>query len=183
MGIYARDLRELVIRPTLQQLDEWSPAAENLLLGTAAQESGLGFRMQANDAEGAGLYCLCANVHIQIWDEYLIGNPELASRMRGLASQHQFLKSPHHELITNLSYATGIAWMVYKRHNLKLPNETNLHELANCWLTCYSTRDVQTPQILCDTQQVKHGDSVVDNFITNYRKLILCENENQILAA
>jgi len=38
----AGDLRHLVIRETLHYLNEWSQAAENLLLGTAAHESGLG---------------------------------------------------------------------------------------------------------------------------------------------
>ena len=38
----ANDLRHLVIRDTLNYLNDWSMAAENLLLGTAAQESGLG---------------------------------------------------------------------------------------------------------------------------------------------
>lgn len=48
----ADDLRHLVIRDTLNYLDDWSLAAENLLLGTAAQESGLGVGMQV-DASGS----------------------------------------------------------------------------------------------------------------------------------
>jgi hypothetical protein len=175
MGIYATDLRELVIRPTLHLLDEWSPAAENLLLGTAAQESQLGFRMCANPAKGNGLFCISEYTHTQIWDKFLVTNPELASRTRGLASQQQFLKAPHHELITNLSYATGIAWMVYKSHQLQLPDENNIQELAGFWLHYYCSRDPQ------HTPALSKYDSMLDKFVINYRKLVL--RENKTLAA
>jgi hypothetical protein len=39
----------------------------------------------------------------------------MASLVRGLASQHDFLSQPHAELATNLSYATAIAWFMYTR--------------------------------------------------------------------
>lgn len=171
MGIHAKDLRELVVRPTLLLLDEWSPAAENLLLGTAAQESQLGFRMHTNQIKGAGLYRISEMTHIQVWDEFLVKDPELASRVRGLASQQQFLKFPHRELITNLSYATGIAWMIYKRNAIQLPAENNLNGLANCWQTFYASRNTAQHKLLClpslDTEK----------FISNYRKLVLREHK------
>ena len=42
MSIDKDQLRELIIRPTLEELDLWSPEAEDLLMGTAAVESNLG---------------------------------------------------------------------------------------------------------------------------------------------
>src|SRR4051812_45242515 len=133
MSMYVEDLRELVIRPTLKLLGQWSLTAENLLLGTAAQESQLGFRMQSCNGASTqlGVYCISPSTHIEVWDEYLITDPEQASRLRGLASQQQFLKSPHAELITNLSYATGIAWMIYRRNEPTLTEHPQLRELAN----------------------------------------------------
>ena len=170
MGIYAKDLRELVVRPTLEQLDEWSPAAENLLLGTAAQESQLGFIIHNSNIKGAGLYRISESTHTQVWDEFLVTDPELASRMRGLASQQQFLKFPHHELITNLGYATGIAWMIYKRNNIQLIDENNIFELASCWQKNYTTRDKQQPK------SQSYPDTEMNKFACNYRKLVLREN-------
>ena len=170
MGIYAKDLRELVVRPTLEQLNEWSPAAENLLLGTAAQESQLGFIIHTSDVKGAGLYRISEFTHTQVWDEFLVTDPELASRMRGLASQQQFLKFPHHELITNLGYATGIAWMIYKRNDLPLLDENSILDLASCWQKNYSTRDTshhKTPPC---------SETEMNKFAHNYRKLVLREN-------
>lgn len=177
MGIYATDLRSLVIRPTLEQLDDWSPAAENLLLGTAAQESQLGFRLDtshahANDSQGQGLYRISARTHIQVWDEFLITNPELASRLRGLASQQQFLKAPHQELITNLSYATGVAWMIYKRHKIALPHADDVEALGDYWLKYFSKRDGDNYEM---------GDCEMEQFVTTYRKLVL--REHKTLAA
>lgn len=46
IGIKPDHFRKHVIRPVLQRMGMWSPAAEDLLIGTAAQESGLGYRLQ-----------------------------------------------------------------------------------------------------------------------------------------
>jgi hypothetical protein len=172
MGIYATDLRELIIRPTLVALNEWSQTAEDLLMGTAAQESQLGFRMHADDDSGIGLYRISTQTHTQVWDNYLITDPELASRLRGLASQQQFLKSPHNELIINLSYATGVAWMIYKRHNPAFSDNPNVHELATYWLHYYCTRDDQPAQLM------HSDDAKAERFIQSYHKLVLRENKN-----
>jgi len=126
----ADDLRHLVIRDTLQYLNDWSQAAENLLLGTAAQESGLG---GWNKGRRVGLYHITPAMHRAVWDKYLINNPSLASEVRGMAGQHSFLRSPHGELITNLKYATAIAWMIYRRCGQKLPDAHNIVELGKFW--------------------------------------------------
>ena len=100
----AEDLRHWVVRDTLKSLDDHSPAAENLLLGTAAQESGLGVCL--HQGKRRGLYHLTAATHRSVWDKYLINNPELASRVRGMAGQHSFLKDPHSELVVDLPEQT-----------------------------------------------------------------------------
>lgn len=175
MGIYTNDLREAIIRPTLKILGECSHSAESLLMGTAAQESQLGFHLHGDNEGGLGLYRISAKTHTQIWDKFLINDPDLASRLRGLASQQQFLKSPHNELITNLSYATGVAWMIYKRHGLTLLNNLSIRELAQFWLSYYCTRDDQNDQVM-------HKNlAEIDNFVQNYRTLV--QSDNKILAA
>ena len=133
MGICAEELRRLVIRPTLKQLGEWSPAAENLLLGTAAQESGLGFHLKHQNQRGLGIFQIRPQTHNRVWDKYLINNPDLASKVRGLASQHEFLCHPHAELATNLSYATAIAWMIYRRQDKPLPEVDDTDAMGRHW--------------------------------------------------
>ena len=172
MGICSNDLRDAIIRPTLALLGEWSPSAENLLMGTAAHESQLGFHLHGDTRNGLGLYRISATTHTQIWDKFLIHDPELASTLRGLASQQQFLKSPHNELIVNLAYATGVAWMVYKRHKLTLLDNLSVRELAQSWFSYYCTRDNQTDQT------IHKNIAEIDNFIQNYHTLVLREKKH-----
>lgn len=133
----ACDLRR-VIRATLKQLGDWSPAAENLLLGTALQESGRNARLR--EGRRLGIYRIAPATHRAVWDKYLVCDPELASRVRGLAGQHCFLRDPHGELTTNLKYATAIAWMIYRRHGSELPDAEDIAGLARHWHRYFHSR-------------------------------------------
>lgn len=87
MGIAARELSQFVIRPTLLYLGQDNPDAEALLLGiAAASQSHLGSAL--HDRHGYGLYCIRELRHAALWDQYLAHDPDLASLVRGLASQH-----------------------------------------------------------------------------------------------
>ena len=133
MGICAEELREYVIVPTLQHLGAWSEGAEILLMATAAQASGLGFHLLNKRGHSFGIFQISSNCHVDIWDQYLVHDPELASNIRGLASQHEFLSHPHAELATNLSYATAMAWMVYQRCSEPLPEASDIEGMAKYW--------------------------------------------------
>lgn len=71
MGICAKELRHYVVRPTLKHLKMWSPTAENLLLGTAARESGLGFHLKQEHHQALGIFQISPRMHRNIWDHYL----------------------------------------------------------------------------------------------------------------
>lgn len=131
------DLRS-VIRATLKELGDWCLAAENLLLGTALQESGQDSRLRSG--RRLGVYRITPARHRAVWDHYLVDHPELASRVRGLAGQHAFLRDPHGELATNLKYATAIAWMRYRQRGVKLPDAEDIEALGRCWAGCYRSR-------------------------------------------
>jgi hypothetical protein len=133
MSICANELREYVIKPCLELLGENSETAENLLLGTAAQESLLGSHCYCAQTQGFGLYRITAEKHQDVWDSYLVQFPELASQLRGLASQQQFLKAPHIELTSNLLYSTGIAWMIYRRNKILTNKPLEFSGLAQLW--------------------------------------------------
>ena len=113
MYVTADHLRDHVIRPTLEYLGAWSPATESFLLDAAVNAPDLGLFSARN--EGLGLYHITAAQHRDIWDRYLAFKPDIASRVRGLASQRAFLSDPDSELQTNLSYCTAIAWLMYQR--------------------------------------------------------------------
>ena len=131
MGIAASDLRQHVIRPTLLYLGRHSSTAESLLLGAAASQSGLGSVL--DDRQGHGLYRISELRHQQLWDQHLARDPDLASLVRGLASQHAFLAAPHLELTVNLRYATAIAWLLVEQHNPTLPPPNDVLAMARIW--------------------------------------------------
>lgn len=131
MGIAANELSRYVIRPTLIYLNRQCESAEALLLGVAASQSALGSAL--HDRRGHGLYRIAEHRHRCLWDQFLARDPELASLVRGLASQHAFLGGPHLELTVNLRYATAIAWMLIEEQATPLPAADDLLGLARIW--------------------------------------------------
>lgn len=131
MGIAASELCRHVIRPTLIYLGRHCPTAESLLLGIAASQSALGNALDSR--RGHGLYRITELRHQHLWDDYLALDPDRASLVRGLASQHAFLKGPHLELTVNLRYATAIAWLLIEAQGMPLPSENDVLGMARIW--------------------------------------------------
>ena len=145
MGINPQDFRLYVARPTLKKLGKWSPSLENLLLGSAALASQLGMELKCDI--GVGVYKIRAELHHRVWDEFLAFDADLASKVRGFASQREFLANPDMELAINLAYATAIAWGVYALNHADIPEDANNTEaLAKCWHQHFRTQDHLKPE-------------------------------------
>jgi len=156
MGIAINEFRDYIVRPTLKRLELWTPAAEALLVGTAIQESDLGSHMRLKHHRRLGIFQIDPLTHIAIWDNYLAKHPDLASNVRGLASQKLFFSRPHGELIANLAYATAIARLVYIRVKKPLPHANDIPSLAKYW-----------------HRHFHHKPSgSIDDFILHYKKAI-----------
>lgn len=150
MGISSHEFLQYVIQPTLRQLGEDSPVVQQLLLATANFQSGLGQQLQRN--QGIGIYGITAEQHTEVWDHYLALDSDLASQVRGMASQHEFPKAPHSELLTNLSYATAIAWMIYRYRRVKIPDANDPATFARCWQKAFLNRpasDHEAAEFIC----------------------------------
>ena len=132
-------LRALVVRPTLHAIRLYSPAAEDLLIGTAVQESGLRHLRQMGDGPARGLWQIEPATHRDVWENYLAYREEMASRVRGLASQHAWMDDFDHELVFNLAYACAIARLVYYRDPHPLPHHGDVEGYAACWKRVYNT--------------------------------------------
>ena len=157
--ISPKDLREQVIRPTLKDMGMWSEAAENLMMGTAAQETDLGFWLvQRNGGPGRSIYSVEKDTHESLWDHYLSRYPQLASKIRGYVSQHDFTKTPesmHSELTTNLKYATAIARIQYWQRPEPLPDANDILALGEYWDKFYNINDeVGTPEEFVESYKI-----------------------------
>jgi len=159
MLISSEELLGEFIHPILRKFNVNIPGADYLLLGTAAQESHLQFNIHHNECQlnkGLGLFQISHEMHWDVWDNYLVYDADMASAVRGLASQHTFLTNPDAELTTNLDYATAIAWLIYEKNGIKLPKQPTNKELAECWLNYY----------------VYHKTANQDDFVKNYETYI-----------
>jgi len=168
MSLSSSSLNQFVIQHTLKAMGICSKAIENLLLGTAAAQESL--MSQSEISMGIGVYGISKETHCRLWDDYLALDPDLASEIRGLASQHEFLKHPHIELATNLAYATAIAWMIYKRNGVILPHPDDIEGLAHCWANHFVKNS--------DADEAKQP--LIDTFVNSYRKMGL---DNSSIAA
>ena len=144
MGINCHDFLEFVVQPVLKQLGVTSKTAEKLLLATACYESEMGHHLSSK--KGLGIFAISEQLHKEVWDKFLALDCDLASCIRGMASQHEFPKQPHHELATNLLYATAIAWMVYQYHLVELPQDDSAEALADCWQKYFVTGPIDYQQ-------------------------------------
>ena len=121
-------LLDEVIRPTLAYLDVALPQAEQLLLTMVALNDRL-----PPSGDGLGPFRITPAQHRRVWDEYLAFNPDLASTVRGLASQRCFLQYPDRELVTNLAYACAIAWILIATSGYDLPAAGDNAAQAALW--------------------------------------------------
>lgn len=152
-------LRNFVVRPVLQYLNMWSEVSENLVVGTAIQESHATYLKQMGGGPALGIYQMEPATHDDIWKNYIAFRQPLADTMRGLmiaryTSVPLFLKTGAEEMIGNLFYATAMCRLRYKRVPEVIP-ETSLQGIAYYWKRWYNT---------------PLGAGTEEEFINNYRK-------------
>ena len=158
MAINSFHLRICIIRPVLMDLDLWSPVAENLLLGTAAQESHMGTYLDQADPtiEGPafGIFQIEKTTHDDIWENYLVYNEDLARVVR----RYSLPTFSYRQLIGNLYYGTAIARVHYRRVKEPLPSDpTDVKAMAHYWKQHYNT---------------PLGKGTVEEFESNYKRFV-----------
>lgn len=138
-------LRDIVY-PTLEILAEENSAfksdvAAHLLVGTAWHESlGLKYTRQIG-GPALGAYQIEPATHDDVYQNFLAFRPKLLNLVTSLAAE-----APERELqlITNLSYSTAIARLVYWRAPDPMPKRRNelsqyIEDLAIYWKRHYNT--------------------------------------------
>lgn len=136
-------LLRLVVRPTLAGLGARfaTSAAERLVLGTLAHESG-GFKhirqvlAGGRDGEGRGFGQVERATLADLYRNFLAFRPDLLDRL------DQFLApapAAEDQLATNLAYGVAVCRLVYFRVPAALPEADDLADLAAYWKAHYNT--------------------------------------------
>lgn len=125
-----------VIRPVLVRLGLHSPAAEQLLLATAIQESHLIYRKQIG-GPALSYFQIEPNTHDDIWNNFLKFRPHLSSMIVSFMTSPVANKTK--ELETNDKYAAAIARIHYLRVPAPIPQYNDIPKMAAYWKRYYNT--------------------------------------------
>jgi len=144
---------EIVI-PTLEHLALYSKAAENLIVGTAVQESHLTYLRQVGGGPALGVCQMEPATHDDIWENYLSYRSELKNRVDRLLAPY---KPKVEQLVGNMPYAVAMTRVHYMRVPHALPSADDAEALGQYWKAHYNT---------------EQGAGTVAEFVLNYRKYV-----------
>lgn len=137
MGINKKQLSDLIKR-VLSSARVYSPAALELLVMTAAQESHGGeYLKQLGSGPALGIFQMEPNSHNDIWVNYLGYRENVGELILDVAGMGH---GPDVKALEyNLAYATLMARMQYRRQREPLPASTDIPGLAEYWKRHYNT--------------------------------------------
>ena len=140
--------RSEIVRPALKAADMWSEAAENLVLGTAVQESILAWVKQRGAGPALGFYQMEPATADDICRRYLSTRSELAVRLAKAtwphcrtptAYSHLDAKDIARLLVEDLRFATIMCRLRYWMMPAPLPAANDIDSLAQYWKQYYNT--------------------------------------------
>ncbi len=101
-----------IVRPTLEAIGAHNRAAEDLVLGTALQESNLRYLRQLNEGPARGVYQMEPATHDDIWENYLAFRAELSGRVSAFLAPEQDRVD---QLVWNLAHAVDLDRGAHRR--------------------------------------------------------------------
>ena len=140
--------RSEIVRPALKAADMWSEAAENLVLGTAVQESILAWVKQRGAGPALGFYQMEPATADDICRRHLSTRSELAVRLAKAtwphcrtptAYSHLDAKDIARLLVEDLRFATIMCRLRYWMMPAPLPAASDVDSLAQYWKQHYNT--------------------------------------------
>lgn len=154
--LHVAHVREHVIRPTLKFIELHSDAAENLVLGTMAQESRLTYLKQLGAGPGLGLAQMEPATFFWLWNDYLPRRAALHDRVRELIGTWRHNVDLPSEMVTNLAFAVAMCRIRYLAAPAPLPAADDVDGLARYWKKYYNT---------------DQGAGTVEQFAANYHMI------------
>lgn len=136
-GLDPTQLRQFVIRPALEHIGLWSPAAENLVLGTALVESKARFVRQIR-GPAISIFQIEPATYTDL-RRWLAARPELDAKVAALRSAMYPDNVSVYEMQGNLHYAAAMCRVFYRRVPEPLPGAANSLGMAKYWKVFYNT--------------------------------------------
>ena len=152
MSIHKDQLRA-IIRKVLQNIDQHTPATEELLLGAAAQESKLGaYLVQLGGGPARGIFQMEVATEEDIWTNYLRYHSDVRDKLRSICG---VVTPSEWSLTTNLAYQIAMCRFKYRMCPESIPSD--LQGQAELWKLRYNT---------------PRGAGTVDEYIANYNRYV-----------
>jgi thiamine biosynthesis lipoprotein ApbE len=150
---HVEQFREVLVRPTLELINMWSPAAEELMVMTCAHESLGGTYLQQVKGPALGIYMMEPETHDDVWNVVLQKRIDVLYKVLE-AARLQY--KPSAELLTaNLQYATLLARIQYSRFKEPLPASHDVFGLAEYYKRFWNTSE---------------GKASISEVVSNYNK-------------
>ena len=131
-----QDFVNQVIVPALTALELDTPAARELLLGTALQESGLR-NIQQDGGPALGYFQMEPQTHDDLWASYLTFRQSLAAKVKSLLPDGTGPSAD--QLISCPQYAVAMARILYLRVPQAMPDAGDLDAQAAYYKQWYNT--------------------------------------------
>ena len=128
---------EYVIQPVLDHLDAGGRNVEELLLGTAIQESRLEYLNQLGGGPAVGVFQMEPATHNDIWENYLKYKPGLSGLVKSWSLSPDTPTAT--EMRGNMYYAAAMCRVHYRRVPSALPAAGDLEGQATYWKDHYNT--------------------------------------------
>lgn len=127
LGLDLQQVRQWIVKPTLEYLGLWSLSAERLVLGTAVHESRLRYIDQIDKynrpGPAFGLWQMEGPTHADLYNSFLSYQPELKLKVTRLASFYSGSFPDPGEMVGNLKYACAMCRIHYRRVKAPLPDD------------------------------------------------------------
>ncbi|MBJ7539882.1 hypothetical protein [Marinomonas transparens] len=147
MSLNLSQFREYVVIPALSQLSgiSYSLAADQLVMGTLAQESHGTYIKQLGKGPAMGLFQMEPATHADLWLNFIqfrrpIQNSLLVMTSDSVDEKYVSDGFPdHNALVWNNRYAAAMCRVHYYRVKYALPKANNIKALAQYWKDYYNT--------------------------------------------
>lgn len=130
-------LRELVIKPALHDLIMASPAAEELMIFTCANESFGGTYLKQKNGPALGIYQMEPETYNDIWQNYIKKKGSLLLIM--ISSFESTFIPDERRLIYDLRFATAMCRLHYARMPQNLPEANDINGLWEYYKHYYNS--------------------------------------------